>query len=50
MENTVIRFARWIAAGMLALVMSAMYATGFFFTHPAIIFGAFVVSAVVMPV
>lgn len=40
--------ARWTGAVTLTLLISAMYATGFFYTHPAIILAAFAVCVSVM--
>ena len=48
MQRLLLRTARWIGAATLAVVVSAMYARGFFYTNPAIILGAFAVCIVVM--
>lgn len=48
MERLLQNTSRWTASATVALVVSAMYATGFFYTHPVIILAGFIVCAAAM--
>jgi hypothetical protein len=48
MPRTAHHAGRWVAATTVALIVSVMYATGYFYTHPAIILAAFVLALLAM--